>query len=521
MSDRGLERRHLPPRPDEGVLREVFEYGFTRLDPVGGAHIDPPSVAVYETLLRKGPGGVALPGLASSWEESSDGLSCRVSLREGARFHSGRPCDAAAVLEALERCRYGPVDGLRQIWYWDPVESVRALDSSTIELRLLFPYRRIPTLLWGTHTGIYNDRRRQSLGEEFGRSEADGTGTYRMVSFSPSKVVAERLSPPPGGVERIEWFALREEAERAAVLEDASADVLRAPPFDLVEALVDDPRWNLARVKECSQIYLGLNFECQQFDFHLREMRAAIEAAIDREALVERVFSGYGDSRRSPVPAADPLAETWNPDDGERLAFDQAEAVLDRLGWQRDSSGCRSKNGVALSFECVAENSPVFKRLTAELGQQLARLGVNLNFVYAEPFEEFYAACDNKPPSFVNKWLWQDPIEAIQGFSRSDCACEGSPNWQSSRIPSVDAAFDDFLRARYGRGHACRCRPAAGGLHARVALCTALRAGGAHGDAGRPPRLRARRGNPLPLLRPGRSRERRSPPLLRGATAAA
>ncbi len=90
----------------------------------------------------------------------------------------------------------------------------------------------------------------------------------------------------------------------------------------------------------------------------------------------------------------------------------------------------------------------VFKRLTAELGQQLARLGVNLNFVYAEPFEEFYAACDNKPPSFVNKWLWQDPIEAIQGFSRSDCACEGSPNWQSSRIPSVDAAFDDFLRAR-------------------------------------------------------------------------
>ncbi len=113
MSDRGLERRHLPPRPDEGVLREVFEYGFTRLDPVGGAHIDPPSVAVYETLLRKGPGGVALPGLASSWEESSDGLSCRVSLREGARFHSGRPCDAAAVLEALERCRYGPVDGLR------------------------------------------------------------------------------------------------------------------------------------------------------------------------------------------------------------------------------------------------------------------------------------------------------------------------------------------------------------------------------------------------------------------------
>ena len=186
MSDRGLERRHLPPRPDEGVLREVFEYGFTRLDPVGGTGIDPPSVAVYETLLRKGPGGVALPGLASSWEESSDGLSCRVSFREGARFHSGRPmCDAAAVLEALRavplRSRRRPAG---QIWYWDPVESVRALDSSTIELRLLFPYRRIPTLLWGTHaasttTGGASRSARSSAGRR-------RTGPER-IAWSPSR----------------------------------------------------------------------------------------------------------------------------------------------------------------------------------------------------------------------------------------------------------------------------------------------------------------------------------------------
>ena len=447
MSDRGLERRHLPPRPDEGVLREVFEYGFTRLDPVGGAHIDPPSVAVYETLLRKGPGGWRCRG--SPPRGRSPPTGCRVgsrcarsSIPLGSAVRCG--CGARSARAVPLRSRRRPAADL-VLGPGGVCPSTGLLDHRAPPP---VPVPAHPDSAVGNAHGIYNDRRRQSLGEEFGRSEADGTGTYRMVSFSPSKVVAERLSPPPGGVERIEWFALREEAERAAVLEDASADVLRAPPFDLVEALVDDPRWNLARVKECSQIYLGLNFECQQFDFHLREMRAAIEAAIDREALVERVFSGYGDSRRSPVPAADPLAETWNPDDGERLAFDQAEAVLDRLGSQRDSSGCRSKNGVALSFECVAQNSPVFKRLTAELGQQLARLGVNLNFVYAEPFEEFYAACDNKPPSFVNKWLWQDPIEAIQGFSRSDCACEGSPNWQSSRIPSVDAAFDDFLRAR-------------------------------------------------------------------------
>ena len=39
------------------ILTEVFEYPFTRLDPVFGDHVDPPSVAIYETLLTKGATG--------------------------------------------------------------------------------------------------------------------------------------------------------------------------------------------------------------------------------------------------------------------------------------------------------------------------------------------------------------------------------------------------------------------------------------------------------------------------------
>ena len=37
------------------ILREAFDYEFSPLDP-HAAHIDPPSVAVYETLIVKGPG---------------------------------------------------------------------------------------------------------------------------------------------------------------------------------------------------------------------------------------------------------------------------------------------------------------------------------------------------------------------------------------------------------------------------------------------------------------------------------
>jgi peptide/nickel transport system substrate-binding protein len=200
-------------------------------------------------------------------------------------------------------------------------------------------------------------------------------------------------------------------------------------------------------VPECSQFYLGLNFEHQELDFHRVEMRAAIEAAVDRPALVQAAFSGHGEARRSPLPQADPLAESWDPRLGDRMSVEEGRRVLDQLGWRLDDSGVRERNGTQLAFECVAQDNSVFRRMAAALKGQLARIGARVSFVYVEPFEKFYAACDKRPVSFLMKWLWQDPLEAIIGFTRSSCACEGSPNWQSARIPSLDAAYDAFLRS--------------------------------------------------------------------------
>ena len=47
------------------ILHEGFDYPFSRLDPFGD-HIDPPSVAIYETVVVKGPDGEAHPALADA-----------------------------------------------------------------------------------------------------------------------------------------------------------------------------------------------------------------------------------------------------------------------------------------------------------------------------------------------------------------------------------------------------------------------------------------------------------------------
>jgi peptide/nickel transport system substrate-binding protein len=125
----------------------------------------------------------------------------------------------------------------------------------------------------------------------------------------------------------------------------------------------------------------------------------------------------------------------------------QAEATLDRLGFLRGADGVRARDGQQLRIDCVTQDAEPFRRLAAELASQLAGAGIVLQFRYAEPFEAFYRACEQRPAALLNKWLWPDAVEAIMGFSRSSCAGPGGPNWQGARLPAVDAAYDRFLQA--------------------------------------------------------------------------
>ena len=106
------------------ILREAFDYPFSRLDPTG-AHIDPPSVAIYEPLLVKGPDWRPYGLLARDWTISDDGLEWRFELRPGLRFHSGAACDAPAIIETYENLRW-EFEGAPQLWYWDPVDTAQA-----------------------------------------------------------------------------------------------------------------------------------------------------------------------------------------------------------------------------------------------------------------------------------------------------------------------------------------------------------------------------------------------------------
>src|SRR3984885_6848342 len=96
---------------------------------------------IYDGLIRYKPGTVEVePGLAESWEVSSDGLSYTFHLRRDIKYHDGTPFSAQALIATLDRqlnkndpnyiYNSGPVQSLADFTYGS-VAAERAADDHT------------------------------------------------------------------------------------------------------------------------------------------------------------------------------------------------------------------------------------------------------------------------------------------------------------------------------------------------------------------------------------------------------
>ncbi len=437
------------------IIREAYDYEFSRLDP-SGAHIDTAHVAIYENVMVKGPDWKAHPMLADSWTVSDDGLKWRVKLRPGVRFHSGAFCDANAIAAAFDFLRWHLNADGSQLWYWDAVDTVTAEDAETLIFKLHFPYSRLPSLLWGTHTGLFNEALRAQRTDEFGYTIADGTGPFKLVSWSRERILTERWNGYYGlhvpfmenkGVARadgIEWLSILNERDRLDALLRGDVHCLHGPPLDAVEFLLDDPRVTVVEYPQASNAYLALNWSYAPLGFDDLRVRRALSLGIDRAALVQSALYGRGRPTLGPVGPGD---EHYDPDVDRESGYDPTRAarLFDEAGWLMSENGVRARGGVAMAFECVCQDDAVHRRIATGVRDQLAKLGVRLDLRFAKPFEQFYDAVAAGPASFINKWLWQDQVDAIIGFSSTHS--QPAPNWQRSSIPALDAAFEDWLRA--------------------------------------------------------------------------
>ena len=432
-----------------GVLREAFDYEFSRMDPTAGAHIDPACCAVYETALSLDPEGAVAPMLAESWQVSDDGLQWRLRIPPKARFHSGSACDATAVVAAFERHR-DPVEGRTGLFHWKPVKAIAPGPDNTVVVDLHHPCIRLPAVLRSWHAAIHNEATRVRTGDDYGYGAVDGTGPFQLAYFGPERVRVDRWAEYPGTgapwfqnrgaalLDAVEWTAITDPSARTQALFDGVVDCIQNPALEDVEKLGADSNLSVLEFQQRSNLYLALNFERADLGFDDVRVRRAFSHAMDRNRLVREAAHGHGVPTATIVGSAfeyyEPAVERFN-----QFEPKQSTALLAAAGWTPGADGVQERDGVRLTFEIIGQEDPIHRRAVGIIVEMLRAIGVEATARFAVPFAPFVEEVMAHPTAFVSKWLWPDVFEAVQGFTAS--WSRPSPNWQQASIPELDDAF--------------------------------------------------------------------------------
>ena len=143
---------------------------------------------------RSIPPALTIPWLATTWEQSADGLTWRLTLREGVTFHDGTPFNAEAVKFNFDRIKDPATRSVTTAGYWGPYESTTVVDEYTVDVAFSEPYAPFLAIISNELFGIKSPAAATESGDDFGRNPV-GSGPFVFVEWIDGDHVTLRKNP--------------------------------------------------------------------------------------------------------------------------------------------------------------------------------------------------------------------------------------------------------------------------------------------------------------------------------------
>lgn len=249
-------------------------------------------VNLYEGLVRIDRNGRVQPLLAKSWEISPDGLTYTFRLQEGVKFHDGTTFDSADVKFAFDRAR-APNSTNAQKQIFAPIESIETPDPHTVVIKLKETSGNFLYYLgWGDAVIVAPET------AENNKANPVGTGPFKFKSWTRGDRVELTRNPDywqkdKVKLESVTFRFINDPQAQVAALKAGDVDAfpnLGAP--ELFAEFQQDSRFKAVAGNTEGEIVAGLNSAKKPFDDP--RVRRALMHAIDRKALVEGAYSGFG-----------------------------------------------------------------------------------------------------------------------------------------------------------------------------------------------------------------------------------
>ena len=324
---------------------------------------------LYNTLLKFEDDGTVVGDLAESWSVSEDKLTWTFNLKQGVKFHNGKELTSADVKATFDRALNAEAGGLRTTEIIKMFTAVEAPDPYTVTITTDGPYGPMESLMCNMSLGIMDADYIEQYGLDLGTSVEgeNGTGPFKVVSWErDQEIVVERFDEyfgTPAKLQTVVYTVIPEAASRVIALETGEVDVIDKPTNEDLERLeADTENYTVLRKPTISQRLF--RFGCNDPIISNTKVRQAIVYAIDRQAIIDALFTG------SAYPSTAPLAPvTFGYSDLGEIEQDLelAKSLLAEAGYP---DGFDTKIVTTERYQNGIELAEI-------ISQQLAEIGIN------------------------------------------------------------------------------------------------------------------------------------------------
>ncbi|HEX6119143.1 MAG TPA: ABC transporter substrate-binding protein [Dongiaceae bacterium] len=419
------------------------EVGAPTYNPLKATLLNSATSLIFDRLVVQDADQSFHPHLAESWEEAPDGMQWTFHLRKGVKFHDGEPFNAAAIADWIPTFA-----GTDNEYMVDAIDKVEVVDDYTVKFIMKHPEPNLLFNLSSTFMGIPAPKAFRELGDNFGVTQAIGTGPYKLESFTVGQETVltrnddytwgSELSKNkgPAKIKKITFREIPEESTAFLELKTGGVDMLLGVPTDFLGELKAEPNIGVVTMPGQSVAYMPINVTSEPFtDVRVRQATAL---AINQKEILASIYGGLGLEAHNFLISALPEAKV---DPKYDISYDPAKsaALFDEAGWKLGADGIREKNGKKLKVKLWTQSDTEFKRLTEAVQAQLKAVGMDAEITVFDSSAIRDQYKKNEHQLAVRSYTWNNADIIDWFFSGQRLGYPNISMWNDPKSEELDA----------------------------------------------------------------------------------
>ncbi len=335
---------------------------------------------MYESLIEWDAKLNQRPALAQSWKVV-DPRTVDFTLKRGVRFHNGKEVTAADVKYSVEGWLNPPLPGsVTTVNQVPSIESAEVRSKYVVRIKLKKPDARLfGFLAWTRYSAIVPEGMYQQVNA--GR-EGIGTGPFRLTSFTPGQGTEYQAytNYRKKGLPYLSQLSLPTMPDEQARIAALRAGAIDGATLSADGAKTFQGNSNFTVLRGLTAAFRELQMTQKTGEdkpWHDVRVRQAVNFAINRQQIIDRVYNGFGEYSGHVPPGYGPWPLTRAELRNNYLKFNLAKArtLMRQAGFANGFEVTMSTFSTPLDFGQVA----------AVIKSQLDQIGIDVNIKAEEP----------------------------------------------------------------------------------------------------------------------------------------